>query len=386
MCGWSGDHLGHCNQECLTEQTMPGWSGHRLSILGYSDRDCLAEQTMTGWSGDPFGIPQDYDQECLAERTMGQDSIGSRKRSRGGSQGRENGFAEKRTKQQSILRGATMNRSPTIELESASPEINLRKEPIAFACPFYKYNSQKHQECLRYELRRVKDVKQHIYRKHTQPEFYCARCFEKFSTAESRDRHTVEPSCIRKEEIQFDGISSSQRKSLNSYVNRTQSAQDQWFSTWDIIFPDKSRPSTCFVGNYAEEITSQLRDFWGQKQAEILSSVLGETSIDGISPNLLDKVIGRLFDRFESALFSSAPKMDTMQSLATALTTQRRIEPADRKDKQLCQESRSTETSEHWTQVWPVNQSLPLDNTCYESPFGTAGEGTENWGTGFSTI
>ncbi|KAH8734363.1 hypothetical protein BGZ61DRAFT_527718 [Ilyonectria robusta] len=296
---------------------------------------------MFGWSADSVNFFQNFDPECLAEPTVGQDSIGSQKRSRVRRQ---------------------IRKIPTIELESPLPETNLRRRSI-LACPFYKAHPQKYQDCLKYELRRIKDVKQHIYRKHSKPEFYCARCFQEFSTAESRDEHTVEPRCIRKEEFQFDGISSSQRKSLNSYVDRTQTAQEQWYGIWKVLFSDKAQPSTCFVGSYFEEITSQLREFWGQKKTEILSSALGETNIDNMSPNLLDKVIGKLFDRFESALLSSAPTMNTMQSSATAYTTQRRIEPADGKDKKSCEESRSTETSEDGTHGSREVESLLVDNT-----------------------
>ncbi|KAH6991280.1 hypothetical protein BKA56DRAFT_610824 [Ilyonectria sp. MPI-CAGE-AT-0026] len=353
----------------LAEQVVPGWSDH---LLQHHCQEYLAQQAAPGWSEHVPVILQHCDQEYLAEQTTSQDSIRNQKRPHEGSQDRKNaktsrtGFPRKKSQTQSILRDTTMNKSPPTELELPSPEINLGRKPIRFACPFYKSNSQKHQDCLRYELRRVKDVKQHIYRKHTNPEFYCARCFEEFSTAESRDKHTVEPRCIRKEEFQFDGVSSSQRKSLQSYANRTKSAQDQWFSTWDIIFPDQSRPSTCYVGNYAEEITSQLRDFWSQKQAEIFSSVLGETSFDGISPSLLDKVMGGLFDGFESALLSSAPKMDAVQSLATVHTPQPRIESSDKKEKESCQGRGSAETKEYWTHGRGEVESLPVDSTGFQ--------------------
>lgn len=309
---------------------MSGLCGDHPGILQHGDQECLTEQTMFGWSGDSVNILQNFDEECLAERTVGQDRIRSQKRS----------WARPQTR--------------------AKPEIKVRGERLA--CPFYKDHPLKYQDCLKYDLRRVKDVKQHIYRKHTKPDFYCARCFKEFSTAESRDEHTVEPRCIRKEKSQFDGISSSQRKLLNSYVDRTQTAQEQWYSIWKVLFSDKAQPSTCFVGSYFEEITSQLREFWGQEHTEIVSSVLGETNIGNMSPNLLDSVIGGLFDRFESALLTSAPKMDAIQSLETAHTTQRRIEPADGKDKQLSEESRSIETREDSTHGSREVESLLVDN------------------------
>ncbi|KAH8761561.1 hypothetical protein F5883DRAFT_125404 [Diaporthe sp. PMI_573] len=44
------------------------------------------------------------------------------------------------------------------------------------ACPFSKLDGNRYHACRKFELRRVKDVKQHISRKHFRPEFYCPRC------------------------------------------------------------------------------------------------------------------------------------------------------------------------------------------------------------------
>ncbi|KAH6986361.1 hypothetical protein BKA56DRAFT_310645 [Ilyonectria sp. MPI-CAGE-AT-0026] len=185
-------------------------------------------------------------------------------------------------------------------------------KPLAsFACPFYKEDRHKYHDCLKYELRRVKDVKQHIYRKHMKPEFYCPRCFQKFSTAEFRDVHTVEPQCKREVNPQFDGISSHQRKSLNNYTSRGRSLKEQWFDTWDIIFPTQRRPSSCYLGNYVEEITSQLRDFWHQRKSEILKTMLDDKHFDAIDPSLLDRVLGTFFNRFESEMSSTAIEINT---------------------------------------------------------------------------
>lgn len=43
------------------------------------------------------------------------------------------------------------------------------------ACPFYKRNQVRHSNCLHFRLKRIKDVKQHLLRKHKQP-YYCPIC------------------------------------------------------------------------------------------------------------------------------------------------------------------------------------------------------------------
>ncbi|KAF4484899.1 hypothetical protein CGGC5_v007277 [Colletotrichum fructicola Nara gc5] len=51
-----------------------------------------------------------------------------------------------------------------------------------FACPYFKSDRVKHINCLHFQLKRVKDVKQHIFRKH---DFHCDTCYEVFGSLNS---------------------------------------------------------------------------------------------------------------------------------------------------------------------------------------------------------
>ncbi|CAI4217554.1 unnamed protein product [Parascedosporium putredinis] len=65
-----------------------------------------------------------------------------------------------------------------------------------FACPFYRHDPFKYTSCLSYSLRRIKDVKQHIYRKHGPPLYYCAPCRDRLLirlTWERNQRGILEP-------------------------------------------------------------------------------------------------------------------------------------------------------------------------------------------------
>lgn len=57
------------------------------------------------------------------------------------------------------------------------------------ACPFQKRDPLKHQKCLAMSLQRIKDVKQHIFRCHMNPDYYRASCYEVFDTVDDRDNH-----------------------------------------------------------------------------------------------------------------------------------------------------------------------------------------------------
>ncbi len=171
-----------------------------------------------------------------------------------------------------------------------------------FACPFYKRDSRKHHECLKYGLRRVKDVKQHIYRRHARSGLYCPRCYKAFSVAESRGRHMREGKCGLKAEPEFDSISEQQRKTLMKNQCRGRSAEDQWFDMWCVIFPDQHKPQSCYLGKYLEVgvIMPRLRGFWDDRRSKDIRGVLDTRPIRDLGHDLFDSIVRNFFDRFEA--------------------------------------------------------------------------------------
>ncbi|KAH8668970.1 hypothetical protein BX600DRAFT_435482 [Xylariales sp. PMI_506] len=164
---------------------------------------------------------------------------------------------------------------------SKSYEQNTREEAL-FACPFYKKDTQKHQRCLRYKLKRIKDVKQHIGRQHNHVYYVGSRCNNIRNIASNPNAETetqsdmtcaCNPGCTL---VQYDGVSAQQRKELGKhYNNRGQSAEAQWHSMWTILFPGRRLPASIYVGNYVEEIQHLLRSVWEDRGAEIIARVTG---------------------------------------------------------------------------------------------------------------
>lgn len=175
------------------------------------------------------------------------------------------------------------------------------------ACPFQKLDPHKHLDCLKYALHRIKDVKQHVYRRHKQPDFYCARCFVIFKTANARDEHARSKDCDNLEGREFEGISEVQKNRLNKSSSRGLNPQDQWFEMWDIIFPDKPRPNSAWVGSYMEEMVPLLRSLWKHKSPGILAKAQkGQTGpLDQV---LLNDVVGSIFDCLEDEASASLGK------------------------------------------------------------------------------
>jgi hypothetical protein len=174
-----------------------------------------------------------------------------------------------------------------------------KKARSQFACPFQRLDPLKHHECLKYALHRIKDVKQHLYRRHKQPDYYCARCFHIFTTADAREEHVRSKNCDNLEAPKFEGITDMQKKRLNKTSSRGLDPQEQWFSMWDIIFPNKSRPSSVMIGNYIAEMVPLLRNLWSRKKYGILAKAQKHHAMP-LDCVVLDEVVESIFDCIEA--------------------------------------------------------------------------------------
>ncbi|KAI1391061.1 uncharacterized protein F4822DRAFT_395323 [Hypoxylon trugodes] len=167
-----------------------------------------------------------------------------------------------------------------------------------WACPWYKQNPRKYQICAKYKLHRIKDVKQHAYRKHMKPEIYCPLCFETFTRPDERDGHVQKKNCGQQAEPKFEGISEQQRKLLNQSANRGKNDEEQWFIMWHTIFPTESRPKSPYIGNSYEELLPLLRNFWDKRSPEIISGAF-DVSQPGVETQTIRTIVDSIFDRFE---------------------------------------------------------------------------------------
>lgn len=183
---------------------------------------------------------------------------------------------------------------------------------ISLACPFQRLDAHKYHRCSKYILRRIKDVKQHIYRCHMQPEYYCALCFNVFESALERDEHIRRAGCNKRPVPWFHGVSDEQRRRLGQKASSTLSVEAQWFEIWGLLFPEQKRPESVWVGSPFEEAVFALRSVWKNAGTRILEDVLGSSESDGFQPALLDRVVNSLFDCLEAESASSPEDNDTL--------------------------------------------------------------------------
>lgn len=176
---------------------------------------------------------------------------------------------------------------------------------IPLVCPFQRLDAHEYHKCSKYVLRRIKDVKQHIYRCHTQPEYYCALCFNVFESARERDDHIRRAGCNKISMPWFHGISGEQRRRLGRKASSAMGTEEQWFEIWEVIFPGQGRPRSVWVGSPSEEAVLALRSMWKNRGTSILEDVLGDSGGVGSQPLVLDTAMNSIFNRLEAQSASS---------------------------------------------------------------------------------
>ncbi|RYP63110.1 hypothetical protein DL769_007067 [Monosporascus sp. CRB-8-3] len=170
-------------------------------------------------------------------------------------------------------------------------------------------DSHKYLNCRANVLRRIKDVKQHILRKHKKPDFYCPVCFQVFDEARARDNHIQARNCVSQPKLTYDGISAEQRKALSN-ASRGKTIKEQWCDTWHVIFPDIQPPKSPYLGSYKEEMVSLFRSFWYKRRSRIISDVLNAQDCVVSDPEIVLNLMERIFDQFETEPSSSEASND----------------------------------------------------------------------------
>lgn len=168
------------------------------------------------------------------------------------------------------------------------------------ACPFQKHDPIRYRDCLKLKLARIKDVKQHLRRRHKQPYYYCSRCWTVFDQSHQRDEHTRLADCAVKEMPNFEGITDQQDKELIKSSDRKLDVEEQWFQLWQTLFPDQQKPQTAFLNGYADEIVSLLRSIWSDQRCDILRNALDGNIMEASLGPLVDGIMENVFDAFKN--------------------------------------------------------------------------------------
>ncbi|KAK1462076.1 hypothetical protein CMEL01_14043 [Colletotrichum melonis] len=171
-------------------------------------------------------------------------------------------------------------------------------EPDYLACPLHRKDPRRYSAFAKCRLRRSRDVKQHMRRRHRRPEFYCPTCWETYSGPDERDQHVIERSCDSPQEQGQPWITQEQHIQLEGRVPNG-STVEQWYTVWDIVCPGQIRPKPpfCFLGEMVENIGTLRQEIWEEEGPEIAEQLIAQREatlrerLTGENRNLLKRCI-----------------------------------------------------------------------------------------------
>ena len=176
------------------------------------------------------------------------------------------------------------------------------------ACPFYKLNTMRHMSCSRLRLSRIRDVKQHLLRRHRQPP-YCPVCSRIFDGPQDRDGHIMARTCHAPPGgvlLNVEGVTETQRTALGRRVNRALDEAGQWFSVWQILFPNVPHPLSPYLSTQFVEVLGILHESWGRERDMLIADVVQAAANDRGSDHrrvvteLSCQIIDNFFTRFHT--------------------------------------------------------------------------------------
>ncbi|CCF40528.1 hypothetical protein CH063_11070 [Colletotrichum higginsianum] len=158
------------------------------------------------------------------------------------------------------------------------------KANITLACPFYKKDRQLHGSCYGKRLSRIRDVKQHLRRRHYMP-IYCPMCYKNFSDETKRDNHMREIACERGTHLGPIGISQEQQGELSKRAPRQHTEEEQWYGIFDILFPDHPRPNSAYIDS---SVITDVLELGGKGEEHLTTETLSHSKGQGAMKRGLD--------------------------------------------------------------------------------------------------
>lgn len=226
-----------------------------------------------------------------------------------------------------------------------------------FACPFSKRHPVAHKRCYRFHLKRIRDVKQHLRRRHHNP-IYCPVCRRVFDDEDARDRHVIARTCSPNSMPVVHGITEAQKKKLGERCTTGVSEEDQWFLVFDIVFPGCARPKSPYVNPLLTEELRSFQDFQASEGPQIVTDYfrrrgllheLDDATLDQLLADALERITDRW--RIQSQIAHSQPLSVRLQRRRSS-------------------ETESTESTLNRPLLWNQGVDAAPVNTLPVSPFG----------------
>ncbi|KAH6990137.1 hypothetical protein EDB80DRAFT_729555 [Ilyonectria destructans] len=268
----------YLTQACWTEATESEYTDDSSSDFMYSS--CTSDdETLDNEHPLRQEVPslvqialEEYGKQRGSSEQQSSTGSNDSKRLSGSSKSFSKSQKRNRTRQQGAGMSSGEEDSRNTKYGKKSRLSDVDDKSLLLACPYYKKDKFKHKLCLRdFKLKRIKDVKQHLCRKHIQPHF-CPLCGQEFETKGDERDHIRTQSCSRQEYQEPEGITDDHKDKFSSRVDRMMTLEHQWFTVWDIVFPDTPRPSSAYVQDPEIETLLGFSDFIEEHGREMVAN------------------------------------------------------------------------------------------------------------------
>jgi hypothetical protein len=174
---------------------------------------------------------------------------------------------------------------------------------LLLVCPYFKMDPVRYSErnlqeqcyrgCASSLLRNIPRLKQHLYRVHRRPEYYCGRCYIIFNTQALADIHSRQSQSCTVSEPQFKEKMDNDQMNAIKRRNRRANAPAEWYSIFKILFPDASLPASPYADRGSIEAVQNLVSYFREEVPSILpdlirSEISGRVSLDDQTQEILD--------------------------------------------------------------------------------------------------
>lgn len=140
---------------------------------------------------------------------------------------------------------------PKRKRESEGQSIKL------FACPYAKFDLERYSErnhvekhyrnCASKYLNGIPRVKQHLYRTHAQPPWYCGNCYKRFKSRECLNEHNRERPPCESRAAKYEEMMTDEQFQEIKRRSQKNSHYESWYRIFQILFPKAPKPLSPYV-------------------------------------------------------------------------------------------------------------------------------------------
>jgi hypothetical protein len=137
----------------------------------------------------------------------------------------------------------------------------------------------KNHRCLNYKLSKISYVKQHLWRCHANPQYYCPVCCGDFNHRQEWDQHVITRGCESRPST-FQYMTEAQKKEIQGTTGRKMTQEQKWYEIWTILFGASARmPDSPYIEEHIfVEAISSVRTFCRDSGSHLITEGLRQAN------------------------------------------------------------------------------------------------------------